>query len=192
MLTDSGGDFLRAVGASPETPRQRCRELSAAGVPLHFLRYDGRRIPLPDDSVGLIVSRSVLEHVHRDDVEPLVREMLRVSTSDGLMLHIIDLRDHMRLEGDVVVGDWLDALTYPEWLFNAMFSKRPVLINRFRANEWRNLFESNGFRVLVEKQYRLPLPEQFMRDRLDKRWRSLNEDILTVARIGAVLSPADR
>jgi SAM-dependent methyltransferase len=188
MLDASGMDFLGAVGASPESAQARYGDLVATEIPLQFSRYDGRTIPLRDHSIGLIISKSVLEHVPQDQVEPLVSEMRRVLKSDGMMLHIIDLRDHMHIDNDVAVGDWLDALTYPDWLFKAMFSHRPVLINRFRAHDWEGLFEDHGFRILVEKKYRLPLPEHFSHDRLEKRWRSLDAQILSVAQIAFVLT----
>jgi SAM-dependent methyltransferase len=47
---------------------------------------------LPDQSIDLVLSSSVLEHVS----EPLglFRELRRVLASSGVMLHIVDYRDH--------------------------------------------------------------------------------------------------
>ncbi len=49
-----------------------------------------RHIPLPDDKVDLLVSRTLLEHV--PDVEGAVHEMARVLKSGGRTVHLLPCR----------------------------------------------------------------------------------------------------
>lgn len=151
------------------------------GAPARFLRFDGRSIPLPADSVDLIVSKSALEHVDPRHVEPLVAEMRRVLRTGGGMVHIIDLRDHMFIDGDdEVVGDWLDALRYPEALFRVMFGNRSTGINRLRAPEWRDVFVRHDFDILDWDVRHFPLPIDFEPAHLQPRWRDLPPAILSI------------
>lgn len=192
ILEEHRPDFLAAVASSPQTVRQRYEAISASGeAPLEFQRYNGWSIPLADQSVDLIVSRSVLEHVDRTSVKPLLGELRRVLRPDGGMVHVIDMRDHMHLipgkaspngpSFSGVTGDWLDALTYPEWLFRAMFSRSAVMINRIRIDEWLSLFAQSGFTVIHREDYRLGLPESARNGALQEPWRSLDPDTLSVA-----------
>lgn len=47
---------------------------------------------VPDGSIDLVLSSSVLEHV--TDPPSLFRELARVLTPNGAMLHVVDYRDH--------------------------------------------------------------------------------------------------
>ena len=52
--------------------------------------YDGSHIPLPDQSVDVIYSSNVLEHV--EDLETLTAEMRRVLRPGGVALHLLPNR----------------------------------------------------------------------------------------------------
>lgn len=153
-----------------------------------FTRFDGHQLPLADQSIDLIFSKSVLEHVSPTQVEPLVREMYRVLRKGGAGVHAIDLRDHMHIDGEKVRGDWLDALRYPEPLFRAMFSNRSTSINRLRAHEWSHVFASAGFQLVHMEPRRYPLAPGFERARLLKRWRNLPEEELAIGQILMVVA----
>jgi SAM-dependent methyltransferase len=193
MLERRGGGFLAAVGSSPDVVRRRLDEvLAAERVPLEVRHYDGHSVPLPDDSIDLIVSRSVLEHVARSSVQPLVAELRRVLREGGSMVHVIDMRDHMHLVPDPsaggpssagVRGDWLEALTYPTWLYDAMFSRSEAWINRLRIDSWLALFKTAGFQIVHREDHRLELPSSVTTGALREPWRSLDADALSVAQV---------
>ena len=144
--------------------------------------FAGARLPVPTGSLDLIVSKSVLEHVSGRDLPTLVGEMNRALRADAGMAHLIDLRDHMHVSGDDGVrGDWLDALRYPDWLFRAMFSRRPTGINRLRSSEWRRLLEDRGFSMAAWETTRFPLPPGFDKASLQEPWRSYDDATLSIA-----------
>jgi SAM-dependent methyltransferase len=194
LLCGSSAAFLRAAGGSADEVWRRVAQLNADAAPWPFgvRSYDGCSIPLAEDSVDLIVSRSVLEHVRRDDVEPLLADLRRVLRPGGAMVHVIDMRDHMHLvpshgkcgpSWSETSGDWLDALTYPEWLYRAMFSRSTALINRIRVDEWLTLFGRSGFEVIHREDHQLALPPSAREGRLQEPWRSLDPRVLSVAQV---------
>lgn len=75
---------------------------------------------LRSGSIDCILSNSVLEHV--DDLDALVIEMRRVLRPGGIMLHMVDYRDHfftfpyhMLLWSDRVWRRFLDPGDLPRW-----------------------------------------------------------------------------
>jgi SAM-dependent methyltransferase len=184
--------FVEAAGSTPERLRQRYAELGGAEWPSRFDAFDGARLPLEDASVDLVVSKSVLEHVPLQGVPGLLSELHRVLRPGGGMVHVIDLRDHMHVMGDrAVQGDWLDALRYPEWLFNAMFSRRSTAINRLREPQWRELVRAAGFEAARWELTRFPLPPGFDAGRLQPPWRDYGDDVLGVGWIDAALTKSE-
>ena len=107
------GAFLDSLGATPDGVRARMQALRAGPWPVEFRRTPGSTIPAANGSVDLLLSKSVLEHVSVDAVPALVDETYRVLRPGGGAVHMIDLRDHLWIDGDErVTGDWLDALRY--------------------------------------------------------------------------------
>jgi SAM-dependent methyltransferase len=51
------------------------------------IEYDGHRLPLPDDSVDIIFSSNVLEHV--ENLPEVFSEFERVLKSDGIEIHVM-------------------------------------------------------------------------------------------------------
>ena len=175
------GAFLTAVGATPESVRERMRVLRPAAWPVEFARTPGRSIPAADASVDLLLSKSVLEHVSEPAVPALLDETYRVLRPGGGAVHMIDLRDHQWIDGDErVTGDWLEALTYSPLAYRLQFSHRSTYINRLREPAWRAGFERAGFDVAGWRETRFPLATGFDRGRLRAPWRELPDDTLAI------------
>jgi hypothetical protein len=93
-----------------------------------------------------------------------VTDLYRVLRPRGVIVHIIDLRDHFHMKGDHdMTGDWLEALRYPQKLYDAMFSNRSTNINRLRAGEWLDVFADAGFETEYEERKVFRLPDDFDR-----------------------------
>ena len=54
--------------------------------------------PTLDDSFDIILSNAVLEHAPRNGMKDAFRNMKRYLKKDGMMIHIIDLRDHINIK----------------------------------------------------------------------------------------------
>jgi SAM-dependent methyltransferase len=180
LLATSPGRFLASANTSPARVAARYEELSGGPWPVQFRRYEGAAIPLPDRSVDVIVSKSVLEHVPAGELPRLVEEMRRVLAPGGCMVHVVDLRDHMHILQEEVSGNWLQALEYPEWLFRVMFANRSTTINRLRSPEWRRLLDDAGLAVVGWTERRYPLPPGFDRRRLREPWSGYDDETLRV------------
>lgn len=104
--------------------------------------------PLPADSVDVIYSCAVLEHVHNLDL--CFQEMTRVLKPGGLMYHEVDLRDHIFHQQKL----WFLAL--PHWLFSFLFSQTGAYINRSRLSMYRALAQKYHLTILNVK-----IPHQY-------------------------------
>jgi SAM-dependent methyltransferase len=172
--------WCRATGTEIGEARRRAASFGARW-PVSFSTFDGQVLPIPDTSVDLVISKSALEHVPWRQVEPQLADLYRVLRPGGVMVHIIDLRDHFHMKGDHdVTGDWLEGLRYPQKLYDAMFSNRSTNINRLRASEWLDVFADAGFETEYEERKTFPLPGDFDPSRLQARWRGLDRNELEV------------
>ncbi len=101
-----------------------------------FHRESADALSLPDETAGVIVSNSFLEHV--DDVHAVLTELARVTKKGGFGVHAIDAVDH---------NTYVDASLMP-----LDFLRRPAggMVhgsNRLRLHEFPPLFEQHGFEV---------------------------------------------
>jgi SAM-dependent methyltransferase len=98
-------------------------------------------IALPDDSVDLIVSNAVVEHLA--DLDRSFRQLFRITRPGGLGLHQVDFRDHRCFDRP------LEYLLLEEREFQTIFSESySECGNRHRPDEVRARIEAAGFEVL--------------------------------------------
>lgn len=99
---------------------------------LHYGRNG--TIPLSDDSIDIVYSNAVLEHVFAP--EKLLQECQRMLRSGGKMMHQIDYRDHIFSQKS------LFFLRIPDILFDLLFHNTGMWVNRLRHSQWVHLFQS--------------------------------------------------
>jgi SAM-dependent methyltransferase len=129
---------------------------------------DTAALPVDNDTIDLIFSNAVLEHVH--NIKATVGEFTRVTRTEGIGIHEIDLRDHFFQQTP------LRLLQYQDWLWNLMSWYRPGYTNRLRLSDYVDLFENSGLYVqqkLVTKRYtgvldEVKLSNKFKRYSLDE------------------------
>ncbi|MFN2391407.1 MAG: class I SAM-dependent methyltransferase [Pyrinomonadaceae bacterium] len=111
---------------------------------INYKIYDGRKIPFPDESFDLIWSSDVYEHIRFPQIT--VEETYRLLRPGGMVIHLIDLRDHFSFGNnpDLI----FNCLKYPKWLWEMMTWNRSNYINRLRASEWIKIHESAGFKII--------------------------------------------
>ena len=85
------------------------------------------------ESVDFIYSNSALEHVPIEDISPLLINLSKSLSSEGLMLHRIHLEDHHFADSDPFRFLSIPSSTYSQ---NAQSARG----NRVRFSAWRNLF----------------------------------------------------
>lgn len=135
--------------------------------------YDGVNIPLPDQSVDLVFSSNVLEHV--DDLKGLLRDTRRVLRKGGRCIHVLPTPSwriwtslagyafalKILATGKQVKSTWGGTSYVKErGLLQAVlkrgilgpphgnFSSAAAEIVHFSRSRWTNLFKREGFRII--------------------------------------------
>jgi SAM-dependent methyltransferase len=119
----------------------------------YFAPADGRTTGLEPNSVDLVYSNSVLEHVPRDVIRDLMKESFRVLKPGGLVMHNIACNDHYAFFDKSI--SFVNFLQYEEreWrLWNNPIQYQ----NRLRAPEFVDLGIAAGFEVISKKTHVRP------------------------------------
>lgn len=98
------------------------------------------KYPLPDNSIDIIYSCAVLEHVH--DLDLCFSEMARVLKNDGILYHEVDLRDHIFSQESL----WF--LTISDFWFRLLFSHTGGFVNRKRISYYKKLAQKYHLSVV--------------------------------------------
>jgi len=100
-----------------------------------IIHYDKEgAIPLSPDSIDIIYSNAVFEHVF--EPKELLIDCQKILTNTGHMLHQIDFRDHIFNQKS------LFFLKIPNLFFDILFKNTGMWINRLRYSDWKKLFSS--------------------------------------------------
>ena len=136
--------------------RQRYAHLSAAASGAELLERagmvyhapaDATVTALPDASISLVFSNSVLEHVPSAILGPMMRESRRIMTRDGLVLHSVNCGDHYAyFDRSITPIHYLrfDERGWRKWNNDLLFQ------NRLRPSDFVSSAESEGL-VMVRR-----------------------------------------
>lgn len=194
ILVDSG----RFIAADPGTYITLCNALIALGVsPPDISRcqtvddilsvcnskfLSGGLSSLKEiagNSIDLIFSQAVLEHVRAHDFQGVLFECFRILKETGVSSHCIDLKDH--------IGGGLNNLRFKRLLWESnLFCKSGFYTNRIRLKKILESFSIAGFsyRLLDVKCWdRLPI----QRKNLDLEFSRLDDDELLVSEFDVLL-----
>jgi SAM-dependent methyltransferase len=141
--------------------------------PICYLAPMGRMNEIPANSVDLIISQAVMEHV--DQLEEIYAECFRSLKPGGFMSHQIDLRCHE------TAPEWNGHWKYSELTWRLMRGGRPWFINRQPCSMHLSLIKQAGFSLCAEvKQFgSLGIAS----GQLASRFRSLSESDLETSGI---------
>jgi SAM-dependent methyltransferase len=97
---------------------------------------------LPKESVDIVWSNHVLEHIRRCEFVDVMRELRRILRPDGVCSHSVDLKDNL--------SDALNNLRFSERVWESPFmASSGFYTNRLRYSEMMDIFRSTGFGVDV-------------------------------------------
>jgi len=119
----------------------------------YFALVDGRATGLEANSIDLVYSNSVLEHVPREVISGLMEESYRVLKPGGLAMHNVGCNDHYAFFDKSI--SFVNFLQYGEreWrLWNNPIQYQ----NRLRAPEFVDLAKQAGFEVINKKTHVRP------------------------------------
>ncbi len=113
--------------------------------------FDATSMSLPDESIDLVVTSSVLEHIPLQVCGAILRECRRVMRRDGLMSHIVDYSDHYaHSDANITNYNYLQ-FSEAEW---ARYNPGIHYQNRARTADYRRLFHEAGFEIISEREWR--------------------------------------
>lgn len=134
---------------------------------------------IESQSIDLIFSQAVLEHVRKREFLETMRECRRILRVGGICSHRVDLRDHM--------GAALNNLRFSEKVWESeFFANSGFYTNRISFGKMPDLFKQAGFEVEVTAMRRwnaLPTP----RNRLAKEFRNVSDEELCVSGFDVLL-----
>ncbi len=123
---------------------------------------------IEEDSVDLIVSHSVLEHVA--DLAGTYRALYRWLKPGGWMSHQIDFKSHQ------LSRRWNGYRTCSEGMWTLTVGRRPFLINRQPASVHLRLLQEAGFTLVTQEKYLRD--DGIGRDELAPLWAQISEEDL--------------
>ena len=137
---------LRSRGLDlPEVTPGRVQEDYLASIGIRYVAPgDARATGLPDGSIDVAVSTSVLEHVDEPDIRAICRELRRILSAGGICSFAIDYHDHYAGSDPTING--LNFLRYDDadWRrWNCALQNQ----NRLRHLDYVRLFEDAGFEL---------------------------------------------
>lgn len=138
---------------------------------------------IEDESVDLVWSQAVLEHIRLREIRPLFGELRRILRRPGIMSHRIDFQDHL--------GGSLNNLRFSETLWETEFmAKSGFYTNRMRVSQMLRAMEEAGFELAsVERGEWDSLP--LARARLAPAFRGLDDRDLLTRQADVVARPAE-
>jgi SAM-dependent methyltransferase len=108
---------------------------------------DARATGLPDGSMDVVFSNSVLEHVPEPAVRDIFREARRILKDGGLMIHEVNCGDHYAYLDDSV--SQLNYLQFSDREWDSLWNNKFQYQNRMRAHEFIERAEGAGFDILL-------------------------------------------
>jgi SAM-dependent methyltransferase len=103
---------------------------------------------LPDASVEVVFSTSVLEHVPTDAILRIMRETRRILRKGGLAIHSANCGDHYAYFDRSITP--VNYLTYPERQWSK-WNNGLLYQNRLRPSDFIDLAEQSGLRIVLHK-----------------------------------------
>lgn len=100
---------------------------------------------VPDGSVDIVVSRTVLEHIRPADLEKMFATLRTKMRPGGIHIHLIDNSDHWEHRDKSISR--VEFLTRPAWLHNLIWRAVGDGENRLRHSDYRPIFERAGYTV---------------------------------------------
>ena len=144
---------VRAAYASLDNSKTVEELLRTAKIE-YLAPHDAAASGLPDSSVDVVFSNSVLEHVPADAILRIMRESRRILRSGGLAIHSVNCGDHYAyFDRSITAANYL---TCPKERWSK-WNNRLLYQNRLRPKDFLDLAEQSGLRIVLAKSN--PNPE---------------------------------
>jgi hypothetical protein len=140
---------------------------------------DAARTGLPAQCIDYYTSFTTLEHIPAEILKQILEESNRIINNHGLFIHGIDYSDHFSHSDKKISA--INFLQYSDDEWNIYAGNKYMYMNRLRHDDFVNMFQSAGHRILkAEPNIDWQARELLRRSKLklDRRFRNKSEDIL--------------
>jgi SAM-dependent methyltransferase len=158
LALDCHLDSIAQTAAFPlAAVRERYNKLGADILDACDVKYvapgDASHTGLPDHSIDIVFSNSVLEHVTPDALPAIMQESRRVLRPSGVAVHCVACNDHYaHFDRSISYVNYL-RFSEQEW---RRWNNPLQYQNRLRASDFLRIAENSGFTVLTAKQFVRP------------------------------------
>lgn len=101
---------------------------------------------LADESVDMVFSVDVLEHIEKGALNRTIRSMRRVLKPGGISAHQIGLDDHLQHYAHGMASK--QYLKFSDSVWKILFENKIQYFNRIQLPDFQVLFKSNGFHLI--------------------------------------------
>ena len=187
-----------AAGRAEDRVRERFAVLAAQGSPDAVLREagieyvapaDATRTGLPDRSVDLILSNSVLEHVPEPVIDGLMGEARRILGPGGVAIHAVNCGDHYAYFDRRITPIHYLRFSAREW---RRWNNEILYQNRLRPLDFLDAARRAGLRVVLDRHRPRPeLLERLPELPIDERFRAYPPEELCCTSIDFAVTPGE-
>ena len=121
----------------------------------YFINHEGKLTAFSENSMDMVFSYNVLEHVNRSIISNYIEELNKILKPGGYSIHVIDITDHLANYDPGVSRK--QYLKYSDSVWKAFFENDVQYINRIQKNEWLNIFDESGLELVEEVSVKKPL-----------------------------------
>jgi hypothetical protein len=181
------------LGIPESALRQRWTKLMDARAVDDFLARAGieYRAPadatatgLPDGSVDVVFSNSVLEHVERSALDALMKETRRLLRPGGIAVHSVNCGDHYAYFDRLITQIHYLRFSEAQW---RLWNNDLQYQNRLRANDFIDSARRAGLEIVLNRQRpRAELLERFEEFPIASEFRHYSRDQLCTTSVDFV------
>lgn len=137
---------------------------------------------LPDQSIDFHTSHAVFEHIPPSVLRKILKEGNRIIRNNGLFINLIDYSDHFSYSDKNISR--MNFLQYSDDAWERYAGNRYMYMNRLRHDDFIELFESVGHRIVEASPNIDQRSLEFLRSgnlHLSERFSSKPEEVLACA-----------
>lgn len=142
---------------------------------------DASKTNLPSQSIDFHTSYTVFEHIPVDVLKAILDEGNRIMKDGGLFVHRIDYSDHFSQSDKTISA--INFLHYSDQEWSRYAGNRYMYMNRLRHDDYIQLFQTAGHRIVAEKLDVDQRSKELLRSgalQLDERFRGKSVDLLAI------------
>jgi len=182
--------IAKASGLTPESIRNRLElianqpnlaEILRSGSIEYRAPEEAGNVGLEPNSIDMIYSNSVLEHVTREALGEIMRESLRILKPGGIVMHNVACNDHYAHFDKSI--SYVNYLKYSETAWQ-LWNNSLQFQNRLRASEFLQSAQDAGLEIIARRTHVCPGTHEAIRTMtIAPEFRAFSEEDLVTTTI---------